>query len=193
MFELKEEYNLFDKDIDDTEDKVPQKELEDKEIINRADQNCSQKIEINIIIIFFVKKMKNFTIEKRLYESLQKFNDDGEEFISYVELIKIMKALGLQLLENEADTMIREAKAHIMSDLRLIIGIIAFSVVFSTLILVSILGNEIDFEITGKVLLILWIVGIVVCILVIIMGRREYKKSTKIPFLIKEICKSAYT
>ena len=56
MFELKEEYNLFDKDIDDTEDKVPQKELEDKEIINRAEQNCSQKIEINIIIIFFVKK-----------------------------------------------------------------------------------------------------------------------------------------
>ena len=61
MSGFKEDYNLLNKDIDD---KVIQMELEDKEKINKVGRNCSQKIKINIIIIFFVSKIKNPTIEK---------------------------------------------------------------------------------------------------------------------------------
>ena len=44
MSGFKEEYNLIDKDIDDTDDKVIQMEVEDKKIINKAEQKFSQNI-----------------------------------------------------------------------------------------------------------------------------------------------------
>ena len=134
MSGFKEDYNLLNKDIDD---KVIQMDLEDKEKINKVEQNNSQKIKINIIIIFFVSKIKNPTIEKNLNESLKKFDDEGKEAISYDELINIMTILGIELIEEEADRMIREEKAHIISDLKFIIGIIAFAAVVSTIILFS--------------------------------------------------------
>ena len=134
--------------------------------------------------------MKNPTIEKNLAESLKKFDNEGKEVIFYDELINIMTILGVKLIEEEVNRMIREEKAHIISDLKFIIGIIAFSVVVFTIILASIVANDIVFEIVGKVILLLWIVGAIICILIIIMGIRYYKKNAKIPLLIKEICSS---
>ena len=101
-----------------------------------------------------------------------------------------MTIRGVKVIKEEADRMIREKKAHIIVDLKFIIGIIAFSVVVFTIILASIVANDIVFEIVGKVILLLWIVGAIICILIIIMGIRYYKKNAKIPLLIKEICSS---
>ena len=185
MTELKE-IDLLDKDIDSA---ISTKELRDKEMINKADQNSSQKIEVNIIIIFFVKKMKNPTIEKELYESLKRFDKDNNGVISYDELINIMIKLGVNLIEEEADRMIREKKSLIISDLKKIIGIISFSVVLTTVILLGMI-NDVGFVIVGKVLLLLWIIGVVVCIIAIIISRREYKKDTKVAYLIKKACSS---
>ena len=189
MSGFKEDYNLLDKDIDDSNYKVLQMETEDKEIINKDDQNCSQKIDISTIISF-LNKMKNPTLKQNLIESLKRFDNDGKKVISYAELINTMTILEVKQFEKEVDRMIREEKALIMRDLKLIIGIIAFSVVVSTLILISIVENNIGFEIVGKIIILLWVVGLFFCILAIIMSRRIYKKNDKIGFLIKEICSS---
>ena len=100
-----------------------------------------------------------------------------------------MIKLGVNLIEEEADRMIREKKSLIISDLKKIIGIISCSVVLTTLILLG-MANVVGFEILGKLLLLLWISGVVVCIVIIIMARREYKKDTKVAYLIKKACSS---
>ena len=120
MSGFKEEYNLIDKDIDDTDDKVIQMEVEDKKIINKPEQKFSQKIEISIII-FFINQINNPTISNDLAESLKRFDNEGKKVISYAELAKIMTTLGVKLLEEEADRMIRKEKSIIISQLKFII------------------------------------------------------------------------
>jgi calmodulin len=118
--EIKDAFNLFDKDGDGN---ITTKELgtvmrslgqnptenELQEMINEVDADCSGTIEFSEFLNLMAKKMKDTDTEEELVEAFKVFDKDSNGFISAVELKHVMTNLGEKLSDEEIDDMVKEA------------------------------------------------------------------------------------
>ena len=120
VIECKEVFDLFDKDKDGA---ITTKELGDvmlalganptqpelQEMINEVDQDGTGKIEFNVFLELFSRKMKEPITEEDLIEAFKIFKQVGDRAVSANELRHVMTTLGDRLTDEEADEMIKEA------------------------------------------------------------------------------------
>jgi len=120
MAEMKEAFNLFDKDGDG---KITTKELsvvmrslgqkpteaELKDMIREVDIDNSGTIEFGEFITMMSKKLASSDAETELKEAFKTFDRDGDGLITKQELLTIMTKLGESLTNEDVEDMIREA------------------------------------------------------------------------------------
>ncbi|KAI4739537.1 putative calmodulin [Aureobasidium sp. EXF-12298] len=121
--ELKEVFNVFDKDGNDniTVDELgevmrslgqepSQTELED--ILNEIDKDGSGSIEFDEFLSMMGRKVQQADSESELRAAFAVFDRDGSGTISAEELRNVMKSIGENLSDSEIDEMIKEADAN---------------------------------------------------------------------------------
>jgi calmodulin len=123
MMDLKEAFDLFDKDKDGRITGVELKtvmqslgqqptDAEIADMINEVDVDGNGTIEFSEFIAMMEKKLSALdpqTVNDEMYQAFKVFDKDGNGFICREELKEAMQNLGEQLCDNDIDEMIAEA------------------------------------------------------------------------------------
>ncbi|KAI9300521.1 calmodulin [Cunninghamella echinulata] len=118
--EIREAFNLFDKDNDGA---ISSKELgtamrslnmnpteaELQDMIMEVDKDGNGIIDFNEFLTLVSKKLKDTDSPEEIQEAFKVFDKDGNGYISAAELRHVMTSLGERLTEEEVEEMIREA------------------------------------------------------------------------------------
>merc|ERR1712224_1021112 len=78
-------------------------------MINEVDADENGTIDFSEFLFLMARKMMNTEIEEELIEAFKVCDPNGSGFISAAELRRVMTNIGVELTDEEADEMIREA------------------------------------------------------------------------------------
>ncbi|XP_050539789.1 calmodulin-beta-like [Daktulosphaira vitifoliae] len=118
--EFKEAFMLFDKDHDG---KITEAELgvvmrslgqrptqsDLRGMVNEVDQDGNGSIEFNEFLLMMARKLKVSDGEEEMHHAFNVFDKNGDGFITFDELKRVMFSIGERLTDEEIEDMIKEA------------------------------------------------------------------------------------
>ena len=84
----------------------------DSEIINiisKADTNRNGTIEFEEFVVMMSHRMKSVSFEDDIRKTFDLFDKNGDGFITFKELRRVLSCLKINLTDGEIDTMLRES------------------------------------------------------------------------------------
>jgi calmodulin len=78
-------------------------------MVKEVDQDGNGSIEFNEFILMMARKLKASDGEEEMHHAFKVFDKNGDGFITFDELKRVMNCIGERLTDEEIEDMIKEA------------------------------------------------------------------------------------